>query len=99
MPFVYPTLKSPILIKNDSLTSEDVKATKHVVNISYVGRVMRISVEYGKTLICKGLTVTSILITLTSNTYNLFYICDIYKQLFVLYSLEVRLFFLIKIEA
>ena len=41
--------------------------------------------EYGKTLICNGLTVASILINPTSSTHNLLYIWSLHKRFFVLF--------------
>ena len=36
-PFIYPALKTPILIRNESLSSEDSKAKKSFVNILHAG--------------------------------------------------------------
>ena len=44
-PSSYPALKVPILITNDSLTSEESKAKKPFVNKLYVRSIL---VEYGK---------------------------------------------------
>ena len=53
---IYPALKAPILIRNDSLTLRSAKQNSFV-NILHVECVMSILVGYGKTLTCKGLTV------------------------------------------
>ena len=36
VPSIYPALKTPIVIRNDSLTSEESNAKKPFVNILYV---------------------------------------------------------------
>ena len=97
-PSIYPALKAPILIKNDSLTSEESRAKTPFVNTLYVEWVRSILVEYLKTLFYKGLTVIWIFMTTTSDTHKLFHVWGIHEQFFVLDSSEVRLSFLIKMR-
>ena len=50
MPSIYPALKAPTLIRNDSLTSEESKANKLFVNILHVEYVMSILKSVSKLL-------------------------------------------------
>ena len=90
-PSIYPALKAPISIRNDSLTLRNPKQKSVCKYLTCSMRARSNLVEYSKILICKDLTVIYIFMTTTSDAHYLFYIRDIHKRFFALHSSEVRL--------